>query len=313
MKAKVNKTVEIVPLLPGKKRIMINIIAMALIGVITGFCVGMYLVGNQLDPNRYNFDVASLQDNVAEIRTESNSKTPIELGAIKCGALAFDTTFKAERVKIEGKGLVKAKAMGMIVNQTIDALTIRVRDRIYFENISVSRFAKAINRFYAINDDIEHYEGSLSGSTVSWKQSPVNDIKTMDEYQAKFSCTLTDYMTYIVSSKTVVSESAVTIDENGNYSFELELDKSKAVVNYVKNMKATGGLSEYPDFTSNPKIKITMDANYRILVFTSNETYDAKMGITASSVATLTNIFSYDEDFAIPAKTDKSYIKKNTD
>ena len=273
----------------------------------------MYLVGNQLDPNRYNFDVASLQDNVAEIRTESNSKTPIELGAIKCGALAFDTTFKAERVKIEGKGLVKAKAMGMIVNQTIDALTIRVRDRIYFENISVSRFAKAINRFYAINDDIEHYEGSLSGSTVSWKQSPVNDIKTMDEYQAKFSCTLTDYMTYIVSSKTVVSESAVTIDENGNYSFELELDKSKAVVNYVKNMKATGGLSEYPDFTSNPKIKITMDANYRILVFTSNETYDVKMGITASSVATLTNIFSYDEDFAIPAKTDKSYIKKNTD
>ena len=203
--------------------------------------------------------------------------------------------------------------MGMIVNQTIDALTIRVRDRIYFENISVSRFAKAINRFYAINDDIEHYEGSLSGSTVSWKQSPVNDIKTMDEYQAKFSCTLTDYMTYIVSSKTVVSESAVTIDENGNYSFELELDKSKAVVNYVKNMKATGGLSEYPDFTSNPKIKITMDANYRILVFTSNETYDVKMGITASSVATLTNTFSYDEDFTIPAKTDKSYIKKNTD
>ena len=313
MKAKVNKTVEIVPLLPGKKRIMINIIAMALIGVITGFCVGMYLVGNQLDPNRYNFDVASLQDNVAEIRTESNRKTPIELGAIKCGVLAFDTTFKAERVKIEGKGLVKAKAMGMIVNQTIDALTIRVRDRIYFENISVSRFAKAINRFYAINDDIEHYEGSLSGSTVSWNQSTVNDIKTMDEYQAKFSCTLTDYMTYIVSSKTVVSESAVTIDENGNYVFELELDKSKAVVNYVKNMKVTGKLSEYPDFKSNPKIKITMDANYRILVFTSNETYDVKMGITASSVATLTNIFSYDEDFAIPAKTDKSYIKKNTD
>lgn len=292
---------------------MINIIAMALIGVITGFCVGMYLVGNQLDPNRYNFDVASLQDNVAEIRTESNRKTPIELGAIKCGVLAFDTTFKAERVKIEGKGLVKAKAMGMIVNQTIDALTIRVRDRIYFENISVSRFAKAINRFYAINDDIEHYEGSLSGSTVSWNQSTVNDIKTMDEYQAKFSCTLTDYMTYIVSSKTVVSESAVTIDENGNYVFELELDKSKAVVNYVKNMKVTGKLSEYPDFKSNPKIKITMDANYRILVFTSNETYDVKMGITASSVATLTNIFSYDEDFAIPAKTDKSYIKKNTD
>lgn len=308
MRAKVNKTVEIVPLLPGKKRIMINIISMALIGVITGFCIGMYLVGNQLDPNRYNFDVASLQDNVAEIRTESNSKTPIELGAIKCGVLAFDTTFKAERVKIEGKGLVKAKVAMMTVNQTIDALTIRVRDRIYFENISVSKFAEAINRFYAINDDVEHYEGSLSGSTVSWNQSPVNDIKTMDEYQAKFSCTLTDYMTYIVSSKTVVSESAVTIDENGNYFFELELDNSKAVVNYVKNMKVTGKLSEYPDFTSNPKIKITMDANYRILVFTSNETYDAKMGITASSVATLTNIFSYDEDFAIPAKTDKSYI-----
>lgn len=308
MKAKASKTVEIVPLLPGKKRIMINIIAMALIGVITGFGVGMYIVGNQLDPNRYNFDVASLQDNVAEIRTESQGKTPEQLGATKCCVLAFDTTFNADRVKIVGVGLVKAKAMGVTVNQTINAITIRVNNNIYFENISVSKFAKAINRFYASGNAIEHYEGSLSGKTVTWDTNAENDIKTMDEYKAKFSCTLTDYMTYIVSSKTVVSASAVTLDANGNYVFELELDKSKSVVNYVKNMKATGGLSEYPDFTSNPKIKVTMNADYRILSFTSNETYDAKMGITASSVATLTNTFSYDEDFEIPAKTDKSYI-----
>lgn len=308
MKAKARKTVEIVPLLPGKKRIMINVIAMALIGVITGFCVGMYIVGNQLDPNRYNFDVASLQDNVAEIRTESQGKTPEQLGATKCCVLAFDTTFNTDKVKIVGVGLVKAKAMGVTVNQTINALTIRVNNNIYFENISVSKFAKAINRFYASGDAIEHYAGSLSGKTVTWNTNVKNDIKTMDEYKAKFSCTLTDYMTYIVSSKTVVSASAVTLDANGNYVFELELDKSKSVVNYVKNMKATGGLSEYPDFTSNPKIKVTMNADYRILTFTSNETYDAKMGITASSVATLTNTFSYDEDFEIPAKTDKSYI-----
>ena len=308
MKAKNKKSVEIIPLLPGKKRVMINVLAMALIGVITGFGIGMYFVSHQLDPNRYNFDVSSLQDNVAEIRLEANGKTPVELGATKSCVLAFDTTFKMERLQIVGKGLVKAKALGVTVNQTIDALTIRVNDKIYFENISVSKFAKAINRFYAVDDTIEHYQGEISGNTVSWGQNPLTDIKNMDEYQAKYSCTLTDYMTYIVSSKTVVSESSVEIDENGNYVFELELDKSKSVVNYVKNMKATGGLSEYPDFTSNPIITLTIDSNYRILTFKSRETYDAQMGITASSVGTLTNTFSYDQDFTIPAKTDKSYI-----
>ena len=74
-------------------------------------------------------------------------------------------------------------------------------------------------------------------------------------------------------------------------------------------MKATGGLKDFPDFTSEPQIYMVIDENYRIIKFTSYEKYTVTaMGISAKSDATLTNLFSYDQDFEIPLITDKSKI-----
>ncbi len=131
----------------------------------------------------------------------------------------------------------------------------------------------------------------------------------MDEYKAKYNSTLNEYMKYIISSKTVNNATEVTKNAEGNYVFTLTLDKSKSVVNYVKTMKDTGGLSEYPNFTSDPIVTLTIDEQYRIIEFKSTETYNAKIGIiTAGSSATLTNTFTYDQDFVIPGVNDKSYI-----
>ena len=105
-----------------------------------------------------------------------------------------------------------------------------------------------------------------------------------------------------------MSESLVSVDANGNYTFTLVLDKSKSVVNYVKTMKDTGGLSEYPNFTSDPQITLIIDSNYRILEFKSVEAYTANVGVSAKSSATLTNKFEYDQDFAIPPITQNTII-----
>lgn len=292
----------------SKKSMLIRLLIVGFVGIFLGVSLGIYYNSQRLDPNRYNFNVAELTDDVKPIKSEAQTKTPVELGAIKCCVLAFDTTFSCEKVEIIGVGLVKA----MGVNQTINAKTVRNGDKIFTENVSVSKFAKALNRYYFTNNELKHYTGTLNGKTITWKTEADNigggAIKTMQEYKSKYGSTLNEYMTYIVSSKTVISESPVTKDEDGNYVFTLTLDKSKSVVNYVKTMKDTGGLIDYPNFTSNPEITVTMDSNYRILKFVSKENYSVNVGITAKSVGTLTNTFNYDEDFVIPALTDTTTI-----
>jgi len=117
------------------------------------------------------------------------------------------------------------------------------------------------------------------------------------------------YMTFIVSSKTVVDASEVTKNADGNYELTLTLDKVKSVINYVKSMKDTGGLSDYPDFVEDPIIKLVVDENYRILRFESEEHYTVKMVIKVRSDGTLVNTFEYDEDFEIPNVSEKTPIK----
>ncbi len=291
-----------------KKTTLVNIIIICMVGVISGIAIGVYFGPSYLDPNRYNFDVATLRDDVVAIKKEAKTKSPTQLGATKCCVLAFDKTFNCPSVSVTGTGSVKA----MGVTQTINAKTIRLDDQIYYENISVSKFVKALNRYYVDGEEIKQYGGDISGNTVTWHTSPNNTgdgaIKTMTQYQQQFGSTMNEYMTYIVSSKTVTKTSNVTQNSDGNYTFTLSLDRSKSVVNYVKSMKATGGLKEYPDFTQDPQIYIVMDAEFRILQFTSNEKYTVSVGISAKSDATLTNIFSYDQDFIIPQITDKSKI-----
>lgn len=292
------------------RRTVVNLGIIAMVGIISGVAVGVYFGPKKLDPNRYNFEVSALRDDVDEIRTESAGKTPIQLGATKSCVLAFETTFNCNRVKVEGKGSVKA----MGITQSINACTIRMNDRLYYENISVSSVVKALNRYYVDGQNIAHYGGSLDRDKgiVTWNTHADNtsedSIKTMEQYKAQFGSTMNEYMTYIVSSKTVVSASNVTKNTEGYYEFNLTLDKSKSVVNYVKTMKATGGLKDFPDFTSEPQIYMVIDENYRIIKFTSYEKYTVTMGINAKSDATLTNLFSYDQDFEIPLITDKSKI-----
>ncbi len=296
-----------------KRRQIVMLVIVIMFGVYTGFAIGNFFISQRSDPNRYNYDVKALSDDVDAIRLMATGKNPQTLGAIKSGVLAFDTTFKEERVFVTGDGLVNARVGPVSVAQTIDAKTIRMGDKMFNENVSISSYVKATNRFYVNGEEISHYSGNYNESTktVTWKTTPdtPEDIKTMTLYTEKYGVPMNYYMSFIVSSKTVIEASAVTVNEDGNYVFTLTLDRIKSVINYVKSMKDTGGLSDYPDFVENPVIELVIDKNYRILKFTSKEVYKAKMGvITANLSGSLTNTFRYDEDFVIPELSENSVI-----
>ena len=304
------ETIDGVGIPKRKKRTIIIMVIVMMLGVYSGFAIGNFIISQRTDPNRYNFDVAALMDDVSAIRLTAAGKTPQVLGATKSCVLAFDNTFNAEKVQVTGDGLVNASVGPVKVAQTIDARTIKVGDRLFNENISISSFVKATNRYYVDGEEISHYGGSYDegAKTVKWNTTAdtPEDIKTMTLYTEKYGVPMNYYMTYIVSSKTVVEASAVTVNEDGNYVFTLTLDKVKSVINYVKSMKDTGGLSDYPDFVENPVIELTIDSNYRILKFVSQEVYTAKMGIITASLTGA--LFAYDEDFVIPELSENSVI-----
>lgn len=290
----------------SKRKIILMIIIMML-GLYSGFLVGSYIISMRSDPNRYNFDVSALIDSVEQVRILSQGKTPQQIGATNLAVLAFDTTFNQEKVFVTGVGSVEA----MGTTQSISARTIRVGNNIFTENISIG-VVKAMSRFYSDWNEISQYRGSINGDSVVWDTKNViaDDVKTMELYTKKYGVPMNYYMMFIVSSKTVTEASEVTVNADGNYECTLTLDKVKSVINYVKSMKDTGGLADYPDFVEDPKIKLIVDKDYKILRFESEEHYTVKMyGLKVRSNGTLTNTFEYGEDFVIPELSENTPIK----
>lgn len=302
MKAAVDKKVGSITYREGKRSVFVNLLIIALVAVLSGFAVGMILSSMMAGDDRYNFDSSGLYDNVVLIREEAEGKAPNEISATKACILAFDTTFNCSDVCVKGTGSV----VSMGVTQKIKALTIRKGSQIFKENVSVSSIVKAADRFYQDGDNVKRVKGNVSGSTVSWNGS--NSAMTSEEFKEMMGGYINEYMGYIVSSKTVKSESQVTKNNEGYYEFTLILDYVKSVVNYVKSMKETGGLGDYPMFTQDIEIKLVIDSNYRIISFTSNEKYKVKKGVWVEAKGTLTNTFTYDGDYSIPPVSENSSI-----
>ena len=100
----------------SRKSAFIAMLVVALIGVVTGLGVGTYFSPKKMDPNRYNFNISALMDDVEEIRVQASNKTPIELGAVKSCALAFDVTTNYPRVSVSNYGEVKAAGVTQKIN-----------------------------------------------------------------------------------------------------------------------------------------------------------------------------------------------------
>ncbi len=291
-----------------KKSLYINLSVISVIAIVSGFFIGMWYVSNQTSGSEIykDINIEALYDDVDSIRKEAINKSPLELGAVKSCVLAFDNTFNYENVIISSQGSVEA----MGTTQEITANTIRIGNEICSENLSYGKYVKVADRFYLNNNSVLHVKGNFNDNVVNWNGDKQN--LSLDEYENSMGGAINEYILYIISSKTVEKYSEVTKLEDGNYSFNLELHKVNSVVKYVKYMKATGGLQEYPVFKEPIKLSVIIDSNYRLVKVVSNEKYTAVkkvvVNIKASSVGTLTTTFTYDQAQTIPNIEDPTKI-----
>ena len=95
---------------------------------------------------------------------------------------------------------------------------------------------------------------------------------------------------YIISAKTVLEptndKSCVVLNEDGTYSFTMKLDTTTSVLNYARQVKRTGGLGSYPEF-SNIEFTVVIDGDWNLRSFSIKENYSAVKGIKARCAGTL--------------------------
>ncbi len=107
-------------------------------------------------------------------------------------------------------------------------------------------------------------------------------------------------------------------DENGHYTFTVELDPLNSTKYYRNEVKTRAGKSaSYPSFISS-SITFTIDRNWNPISVTTNEKYEISIGISATCTSTLTEVFSQindpdgkvpEEEFFAPLADE---VRKNT-
>ena len=181
---------------------------------------------------------------------------------------------------VVGKGLVTAT---MNVKQTIRSTYIKNGDSYFFENISASSFVKVDKRFYQWKDSVDIYVGDhIDENSANWPENPTK-TSTLEEFENDYGRNLTRGSIFIISSKTVIEEGCSVNKVGDEYHVSLSLDPITSVLRYVKQMKSTSDLADYPAFHS-VRIDYVLDKDLRLISDKTDELYDVKsFGVTSKN------------------------------
>ena len=281
----------------SRKRSILNFALVAIIGIGSGLFLGSWysyaFLSNTVDHS--SFSEAALLDNLDDTikkaiksnkLTDSDKQnwvqiakqkgvTPKNLNTYENVALAEFNLKNADTYIMYGTGKVET-----VANQTVYSVK-RFDGKTYmFESISKGLLTVA--------DAFVMEKGSntvtkISGNNVSAEHADWTGTKTTistTEFKENNGSLPSDAIAYLISSKTTKSSSAITettIEGKKHYSFELTLDPISSVVNYVKQVKQTSGLSDYPSF-DNITLSFTIDEDWNFVKFNIVENYRVPYG-----------------------------------
>ena len=124
---------------------------------------------------------------------------------------------------------------------------------------------------------------------------------TYEEARAEYGTDPVNPIPYVVSDKTIHpsynSNASATgrgvANDNGNYDFELKLNTTQSVMNYVKQMKHMSELKNYPVFY-NITINFELDSEFRFISMKIVEDYKVTyFGVPATCHAEMHQTFLY--------------------
>ena len=208
--------------------------------------------------------------------------------------LALYNAENAKTYSAIGKGLVST-----IASQSVYSAKTFDGEKYSFESISVGlvkvatkeEMNKGENIVYLSTGSsiITNDDGSMS---ATWE---AEKTLTSQEYKELTGSYVNTISPYIISDSTILNIESSTIKNNdGTYSFTLQLHPVYSVLNYYKQVKRSGGLEADPVFTSIVQT-ITIDENWNFISIDTEEKYTAvKFSMGAKCTGTLHTEFLFD-------------------
>lgn len=279
-----------------KKRIL-NFALVLIIGIGSGIFLGSWYSSTFGGGVNYDFNDSELYDNINDaffkaigIKNPTDSEkenwvetaksrgiTPQNLTAAENFMLAEYNLGLANSYSAIGTG--KVAVMG--TSQTIYSAKMFDGNTYTFESISkgILTVADCLVMEKGASTITKIKGENVSSTSASWTGS--KSTMTTIECKENNGGTPDKVIPYIISSKTILSGSTISANEtNGKtyYTYTISLDPVKSVINYVKQVKQTSGLNDFPEF-NNISITIVLDENWNLCKFNSEENYSVRYGM----------------------------------
>lgn len=259
-------------------------VIIALIGVLGGYMIGSRIASTTFIVDKYaNLDAEALKDDVSKINYAG--KTPDQLTASQVFQIGCELQTVCD-YKCIGTGTLETN---LGVDQTTYTLDEKIGNTVHIAFVSASSYIKVAQQStFEIGGNVNMQHGETSDGVyenVKWKDK--YDEYTWDGYYEKFGKHANVNSCYIVSSKTVISESFD--GKNGDlYSFTIELDPILGTVVYAKQIASNLGLEPSAINFTSIKFTFTVDDQFHIITQDKIEEYSVPMfGMTIQLVGTI--------------------------
>lgn len=253
------------------------------LSVAGGIATGYFFGRDYFRPafNYDQFDVDALEDDIDALyncfqKTDASSY----LSAFE-GFELINIALRNFESEVNNYSIVVGDVNAAGITQTVRSFNIKNDTNLYSESISHSSLVKVAKRFYQSENAIDVFAGTkISVESASYSQDN-KETFTLEEFEETYGKTFARASIYIISSKTVLSQ---TVASEGDYILvDINLDPQKSVIRYVKQMSEMSGLSKPPTFDE-INITFTMDKKLNLIKSNIVEEYEVyKFGYHSST------------------------------
>lgn len=274
-------------------------------GIAGGLAAGIIL-GKMLSTKAYTFDApidTGLETDFSALMERYNAEPnaanfkPSEIANISWLRFAEETHTHT---------VAHCTVSAAIVKQKVCSHDVRDGDRWYSESVFYSSIKKGGFRFYQDDNNVFRYTASnpTADCTATWSKDTEYGY-TKAEFEEAWGKTLDRPVIYIISDKTVISESIETVDNK--WIVELELNPNKANERYARQMISMSNLEQPPSFQL-LHLTFKIDQNFNLEQVKIHEKYTVYVVGKNESDATNVIDFYHNSTESIPdLETDYVY------
>ncbi len=294
-----------------RKRNIIILVALLLVLAIVGTTLGVMFTGSP-DP------IEDLGFATVSYELPTDGSTPMDhTGVENIGYMNY---------KLHSQPYYYAEMHGTvstIMTQNITTYKQYYNNVLISSDITTSSMINSAVQFCTTDDRVIWREAAGGASTykgldTEYKTGTPLGSCTISEYKVLRGFPPSEFSVYVLNEDTIDSWSDVTDNGDGTYTQTFYLHvanepyENSAVYYYKQQMVATGGLTDFPTFTSS-QITYTFDDEWQVLDAVVSEAYKATMGISVDCTSDSETVYTYGNEELCKNSAYEDYFEQYED